>query len=40
MADAGELRVHLAQVVPLEEAARAHEQLETGHTRGKVVLRV
>jgi NADPH:quinone reductase-like Zn-dependent oxidoreductase len=40
MADAGELRVHLAQVVPLEQAARAHEQLETGHTRGKVVLRV
>jgi NADPH:quinone reductase-like Zn-dependent oxidoreductase len=39
-ADAGALRVHLSQVVPLEEAARAHEQLETGHTRGKVVLRV
>jgi NADPH:quinone reductase-like Zn-dependent oxidoreductase len=40
MADAGELRVHLADVIPLEEAARAHEQMQTGHTRGKIVLRV
>ncbi|MEY2534540.1 MAG: hypothetical protein QOF29_2450 [bacterium] len=40
MADAGELRVHLDEVVPLEEAARAQERLETGHTRGKIVLRV
>jgi NADPH2:quinone reductase len=36
----GQLAVHLHEVVPLEEAARAHELLEQGHVRGKVVLRV
>jgi NADPH:quinone reductase-like Zn-dependent oxidoreductase len=40
MADAGRLRVHLQEVVPLGEAARAHETLEGGHVRGKIVLRV
>jgi NADPH:quinone reductase-like Zn-dependent oxidoreductase len=40
MADAGRLGVHLHEVVPLEEAARAHETLEGGHVRGKIVLRV
>jgi NADPH:quinone reductase-like Zn-dependent oxidoreductase len=40
MADAGRLRVHLSDVVPLEEAARAHDTLEGGHVRGKIVLRV
>jgi NADPH:quinone reductase-like Zn-dependent oxidoreductase len=40
MADAGRLRVHLSDVVPLDEAARAHETLEGGHVRGKIVLRV
>jgi NADPH2:quinone reductase len=35
-----QLVVHLHEVVPLEEAARAHELLENGHVRGKVVLRV
>jgi NADPH:quinone reductase-like Zn-dependent oxidoreductase len=40
MADAGRLRVHLQEVIPLEEAARAHETLEGGHVRGKIVLRV
>ncbi|HEX2102464.1 MAG TPA: NADP-dependent oxidoreductase [Solirubrobacteraceae bacterium] len=39
MADAGRLRVHLHEVVPLAEAARAHETLEGGHVRGKIVLR-
>jgi len=40
MAVAGALRVHLHEVLSLEEAPRAHELLEEGHTRGKVVLRV
>ena len=40
LADAAALRVHLSEVLALEEAGRAHAQLETGHTRGKVVLRV
>jgi NADPH:quinone reductase-like Zn-dependent oxidoreductase len=40
MFDAGQLRVNLQEVVPLEEAARAHETVEEGHTRGKVVLGV
>ncbi|MEA2319159.1 MAG: hypothetical protein QOD44_3348 [Solirubrobacteraceae bacterium] len=40
MAEAGALRVQLADVVPLAETARAFEQIATGHTRGKIVLRV
>jgi NADPH2:quinone reductase len=40
MLDAGKLRVEIEDVVPLEEAAKAHERVETGHTRGKIVLRV
>ena len=30
----------LFQVFPLSEAAAAHQQVETGHTRGKVVLQI
>ena len=40
MLDAGELRVEIEEVLPLEEAAKAHERVEAGHTRGKTVLRV
>ena len=40
MFDAGQLRMNLQEVVPLGEAARAHEIVEEGHTRGKVVLSV
>ncbi len=36
----GRLRPHVQEVVPLAEAARAHELLEDGHVRGKIVLRV
>jgi NADPH:quinone reductase-like Zn-dependent oxidoreductase len=36
----GRLRVHLSAVLPLEQAAMAHERIETGHTRGKLVLSV
>ena len=36
----GQARPVLDEVLPLEEAARAHERLDTGHGRGKIVLRV
>ena len=38
MFDAGQLQMNLQEVVPLEEAARAHDTVEEGHTRGKIVL--
>jgi NADPH:quinone reductase-like Zn-dependent oxidoreductase len=37
---AGELRVEIADSLPLAETARAHELSEGGHTRGKIVLTV
>jgi NADPH:quinone reductase-like Zn-dependent oxidoreductase len=40
MFDAGKLRVEIEDVLPLEEAAKSHERVEAGHTRGKIVLRV
>ena len=40
MFDAGQLRMNLQEVIPLEEAARAHDIVEEGHTRGKIVLGV
>jgi NADPH:quinone reductase-like Zn-dependent oxidoreductase len=38
--DAGRVRVHLDRVFDLEDAAEAHRAIESGHTRGKLVLRV
>jgi NADPH:quinone reductase-like Zn-dependent oxidoreductase len=38
--EAGKLRVEVAEVLPLEDAARAHELGESGRTTGKLVLRV
>lgn len=32
------LRVEVSQVYPLAEGAKAHRQIETGHTRGKILL--
>ena len=40
LVDENRLSVHLDDVLPLEEAARAHELSESGHVRGKLVLRV
>ena len=37
---AGELRPHVEEVFPLERAADAHERIEAGHVRGKLVLSV
>ncbi|MBC7725101.1 MAG: NADP-dependent oxidoreductase [Burkholderiaceae bacterium] len=36
----GDIRVHVDRVFDLSRACEAHEALETGHTRGKIVLRV
>ena len=37
---AGEVRVEIAETVPLAEVQRAHALSEAGHTRGKLVLTV
>ena len=36
----GEVRVEIAEEIPLAEVARAHALSESGHTRGKIVLEV
>lgn len=36
----GKFKVHIDQAFRLEEAAKAHEQIETGHTKGKIVLTI
>jgi NADPH:quinone reductase-like Zn-dependent oxidoreductase len=36
----GEVRVEIAEQIPLTEVQRAHELSESGHTRGKIVLTV
>jgi len=38
--ESGDVRVFVDKVFPLEDAADAHRALETGHTRGKIVLTV
>jgi NADPH:quinone reductase-like Zn-dependent oxidoreductase len=38
--DAGQVRVAIDTVVPLAEAARAHERSAAGHMQGKIVLAV
>lgn len=38
--ESGDVRVFVDQVFDLDDAALAHEALETGHTRGKIVLKV
>lgn len=38
LVEAGNLKVHLSATFPLAETAKAHEVIETGHTRGKIVL--
>ena len=40
LVDDGRLSVDLAESIPLEHAARAHELSEEGHVRGKLALRV
>jgi NADPH:quinone reductase-like Zn-dependent oxidoreductase len=38
LVDEGRVRPHVQEAFPLEEAAAAHELLEEGHVRGKLVL--
>ena len=38
--ESGKIKPLVSQVLPLAEAAKAHQQIETGHTRGKFVLKV
>lgn len=40
MIDEGTIKPQVSMTLPLAEARKAHEQIETGHTRGKIVLRV
>jgi NADPH:quinone reductase len=36
----GLVRPLVAEVLPLEDVGKAHERLDSGHGRGKLVLRV
>jgi NADPH:quinone reductase-like Zn-dependent oxidoreductase len=40
LADAGKLKVDVAQTLPLERLADAHRMSEQGHTRGKIVVTI
>ena len=40
LVDSGKVMVAVDSVLPLSEAARAHELSQTGHARGKLVLKV
>jgi NADPH:quinone reductase-like Zn-dependent oxidoreductase len=40
MVDAGKLKVEVSKVLPLAEARKGHELIETRHTRGKIVLQI
>lgn len=40
LVDAGHVKPTIDTVLPLEEARKAHELSQQGHTRGKIVLRV
>ena len=40
LVDSGELRVHLQTTLPLAEAAKAHQLLESGRTTGKIALTI
>lgn len=38
--DAKKIKPVVSQILPLAEASQAHQQIETRHTRGKIVLKV
>lgn len=40
MIDAGDLRVHIDRVVPLDQLAEAHRLIDEGHTRGKIAIEI
>ncbi|MBN1247146.1 MAG: zinc-binding dehydrogenase, partial [Anaerolineae bacterium] len=40
LVDEGWLRPDVGTILPLHEARQAHALIQTGHTRGKIVLRI
>ena len=40
MVSVGILKTEIQQVFPMNEVKEAHTQIETGHTRGKVLLKM
>ena len=40
LVDSGRLKTHLSTVYSLTDAQKAHADMETGHTRGKIVLKI
>ncbi|MCF8106086.1 MAG: zinc-binding dehydrogenase, partial [Desulfohalobiaceae bacterium] len=38
--EAGEVKIQVNQTFPLEEVARAHQLIEEGHMKGKIVLEI
>jgi NADPH2:quinone reductase len=38
--DQGKLKIHVGEVLPLEQAAQAHALIEGGHMTGKLVLKI
>ncbi len=38
--DEGKLNLHVSDTFPLKDAAKAHSQIEEGHTSGKIVLEI
>jgi NADPH:quinone reductase len=38
--EAGKLKIHVSEVLPLEQARQAHDLIEAGHTMGKLVLAI
>jgi NADPH:quinone reductase-like Zn-dependent oxidoreductase len=40
LVDAGQLKPEVSAVLPLQEIQKAHQMVEAGHTRGKIVLQV
>jgi NADPH2:quinone reductase len=38
--NAGKLKIHVSQVLPLSNVKAAHDLIELGHTMGKLVLSI
>lgn len=36
----GQLKIHVSNILPLDQAAEAHRLIEAGHTQGKIVLHI
>ena len=40
LVDSGQIKPEVSAVLPLQEIRKAHQMVEAGHTRGKIVLQV